>query len=182
VDELLSAGINVVGSVNLQYIDDQCDAVEKITGKRVNQTVPRRFLNTADEIVIVDSLCEIASSQLVELREMALLLSADVIDLGLQRYLQSHGIESMWGANERLLIYLTPHTNLGPIITSARRTSGRFHCDLLAVYVEQSDRSKGDQRALEKALSEVGAACARVDILRGEDSAESMLGRTNKET
>src|SRR5215467_1744647 len=55
VEELLQAGITVVGSVNLQYIEDQRDAVEKLTGKRVTQTVPREFLNTADEIVIVDA-------------------------------------------------------------------------------------------------------------------------------
>ena len=40
--------------MNLQYIGDQREAVEKLTGKRVNQTIPREFLNTADEIVIVD--------------------------------------------------------------------------------------------------------------------------------
>src|SRR4030095_589382 len=50
VEELLSAGITIVGSVNLQYIEDQREAVEKITGKRVTQTIPREFLNTADEI------------------------------------------------------------------------------------------------------------------------------------
>src|SRR5882757_5073535 len=47
VEELLAAGISVVGSVNLQYIDDQREAVERITGKKVTQTIPRGFLNTA---------------------------------------------------------------------------------------------------------------------------------------
>ncbi len=55
VEELLAAGITVIGSVNLQHIEDQREAVEKITGKRVTQTIPRAFLNTADEIVIVDA-------------------------------------------------------------------------------------------------------------------------------
>src|SRR5207344_3048269 len=55
VEELLDAGISVVASVNLQYIDDQRDAVENITGKKVTQTVPRAFLNMADEIVLVDT-------------------------------------------------------------------------------------------------------------------------------
>jgi two-component system, OmpR family, sensor histidine kinase KdpD len=175
VDELLSAGINVVGSVNLQYIDDQCEAVESITGKRVTQTIPRGFLNTADEIVIVDSPCETASAQLIELREMALLLSADVIDSGLQRYLQSHGIESALGTNERLLIYLTRHTNAGPIIAVARRSADRFHCDVLAVYVKQRNLSREDEEALEKMLSEVRAAGARTDILEGEDPFKTVV-------
>src|SRR5215471_7051734 len=70
VEELLAAGITVVGTVNLQYIDDQREAVEKITGKPVKQTIPRAFLNTADEIVIVDAPADAASPALSTLREM----------------------------------------------------------------------------------------------------------------
>ena len=55
VEELLANGINVVGSVNLQHIDDQREAVEKLTGRPVLETIPRKFLNTADEIVVVDA-------------------------------------------------------------------------------------------------------------------------------
>src|SRR5262245_58601398 len=55
VEELMAAGITVVGSVNLQHIEDQREAVEKITGKQVTQVIPRSFLNTADEMVIVDA-------------------------------------------------------------------------------------------------------------------------------
>src|SRR5215475_10672019 len=69
VEELLAAGITVVASVNLQYIDDQREAVEKITGKPVTQTIPRAFLNTADEIVIVDAPAGTDSAHLAALRE-----------------------------------------------------------------------------------------------------------------
>ena len=55
VEELLAAGITVAGTVNLQYIEDQRETVEQLTGKRVTQTIPKEFLNTADEIVIVDA-------------------------------------------------------------------------------------------------------------------------------
>jgi two-component system sensor histidine kinase KdpD len=43
VEELLSAGITIVASVNLQHVEDQREAAEKLTGKRVTQTVPRGF-------------------------------------------------------------------------------------------------------------------------------------------
>src|SRR5678815_1962176 len=55
VEELLSAGITIVASINLQYIDQQRDAVKAITGKRVTQTIPRQFLDMADEIELVDA-------------------------------------------------------------------------------------------------------------------------------
>src|SRR5262249_34737086 len=72
VEELLTAGINVVGSVNLQHIGDHREAVEKLTGQKVKETIPRKFLNTADEIVVVDAPTEGAPPELSKLREMAL--------------------------------------------------------------------------------------------------------------
>jgi two-component system sensor histidine kinase KdpD len=169
VEELLAAGITVVGSVNLHHIDDQREAVEKITGKRVSQTIPRAFLNKADELVLVDTPAESSTAGTSALREMALLLSADVIDSGLQRYLHEHGIESDWGTHELLLVCFTPRANATRMIVSARRNADRFHCDILAVYVRQQHLSKEDCRALDACLAEAGKAGARVDVLEGED-------------
>src|ERR1700734_3321287 len=89
VQELLDAGISVITSINIQYIDDLRERVERVTGKSVKQTVPRSFLNSADEIVVVDAPPEMCSEQsqngpadgrspaqkLSELREIALLLA-----------------------------------------------------------------------------------------------------------
>jgi two-component system, OmpR family, sensor histidine kinase KdpD len=175
VEELLSAGITVVGSVNLQHIDDQREAVEKLTGKRVAEAIPRAFLNTADEIVIVDAPTEGASPQLCALREMALLLSADAIDAGLQQYLQSHGIEPLRGTHERFLIVLTPGFNADRMIATARHNAARFHCDVLAVYVEQQSFSEKDRRAMGEPLSQARATGVRVDVLKGPDPVDSIV-------
>src|SRR5258706_11253754 len=40
VEELLSAGITVVGSVNLQHVEDQREVLEKLTGKPGTHTIP----------------------------------------------------------------------------------------------------------------------------------------------
>ena len=169
VEELLRAGITVVGSVNLQYIEDQRDAVEQLTGKRVTQTIPREFLNTADEIVIVDAPSEKGTERRTALREMALVLSADVIDVGLQRYLRLHGIEQSWGMHERFLICLTPRANFEKMIASAKRSAARFHCDVLAVYVRQEGLSAADQKQLDGALEKAKSSGLQVDVLDGED-------------
>ena len=175
VEELLAAGISVVASVNLQYIDDQREAVENITGKKVTQTVPRAFLNTADEIVLVDTPPSEASPRLSALREKALLLSADVIDAGLQRYLHAHGIEAAWGTHEHFLVYLTPGANVARMLASARRNASRFHCDVLAVTVKQTNSSDAERRALDDALAEARASGARVDTLEGEHPEEAVV-------
>ena len=175
VEDLLEAGITVVGSVNLQYIEDQRDAVEKLTGKRVTQTVPREFLNTADEIVIVDAPTERARERRTVLREMALVLSADVIDAGLQRYLRSHGLEETWGMHERFLVCLTPRANFGDMLASARRSAARFHCDVLAVYVRQPGLSVEDRASLEQGLAQARSEGLNVEVLDGEDLVETIL-------
>jgi two-component system sensor histidine kinase KdpD len=174
VEELLAAGITVIGSVNLQHIEDQREAVEKITGKRVTQTIPRAFLNTADEIVIVDAPSDAASGSLAVLREMALLLSADVIDSSLQSYLQSHGVEAGWGTHERLLLCLTPGADVARMISRARRNADRFHCDFLAVYVDQPGLSKDERSSLERDLAQAAEAGARVEVIEGDDPAEAV--------
>ncbi len=175
VEELLSAGITIVASVNLQHIQDQREAVEKLTGKRVTQTIPREFLNTADEIVIVDAPTEAATELRSALREMALVLSADVIDAGLQRYMHSHGLEQHWGTHERFLICLTPRANFERMMATARRNAARFHCDVLAAYVRRPELSDPDRKLLEQGLAKARESGAQVEVLEGEDPVETIL-------
>jgi len=174
VEELLAAGIQVVGSVNLQYIDDQSEAVAKITGKRVTQTIPRSFLNTADEIVIVVAPSNRDAESISTLREMALLLSADVVDRGLQHYLREHGIEPLCGVHERFLICLTPRANFARMHESARRSAAGFHCDVLAAYVKQRELSAEDATKLQEVLEEARSAGLLVVELEGEDPIETI--------
>jgi two-component system sensor histidine kinase KdpD len=175
VEELRAAGIAVVGSVNLQNIDDQREAVERLTGKRVTQTIPREFLNTADEIVIVDAPTERAGERRSTLREMALVLSAEVIEAGLQRYLHSHGMEQPWGTHERFLICLTPRANYWRMVATARRNASRFHCDVLAVYVRVRDLSAEDQKSLDEGLAKAREDGAQVEVLEGDDPIETIV-------
>jgi two-component system sensor histidine kinase KdpD len=175
VEELLSAGITIVASVNLQHVEDQREAAEKLTGKRVTQTVPRKFLNTADEIEIVDAPIEAATERHSALREMALVLSADVIDAGLQRYLHSHGIEQSWGTHERFLICLTPRANFDRMVATARRNAARFHCDVLAVYVRRPGLSDADRKLLEQGLAKARESGAQVEVLEGEDPVATIV-------
>ena len=54
VFELLDAGIGVMTAVNIQHLETLNDAVSRVTGVRVRETVPDSFLDRADEIVNVD--------------------------------------------------------------------------------------------------------------------------------
>src|SRR5580698_9921828 len=54
VEELLSAGINVWTTLNIQHLESLVDVVWKITGVRQRETVPDSVLSDADEIEVVD--------------------------------------------------------------------------------------------------------------------------------
>src|SRR5581483_10286757 len=54
VAELLDAGIHVMTAVNIQHLETLNDAVARVTGVRVRETVPDTFLDRADEVINVD--------------------------------------------------------------------------------------------------------------------------------
>jgi two-component system, OmpR family, sensor histidine kinase KdpD len=143
VQELLRNGISVLSSVNLLHVEEYKEKVQAITGKNTTETIPKSFLLAADDIVIVDvppDLClwrqgerltstGISNSQerqLSELRELALLLTAEVVDAQLESYVHAHGIEPVFGTHERFLVCMTPHSNAPAMIESGNVTKSVF--------------------------------------------------------
>jgi two-component system, OmpR family, sensor histidine kinase KdpD len=173
VEELLQAGISVMTSINLEYIDDQQDFVREVLGRIKAQTVPHDFISRADEVVIVDAPPEAGSAiqahQLSQLRQRALLLTADVVDHQLESYLRLNGIQSSWGTQERILVCMTPRANAARMLASGRRNVDRFHGELFAVYVTQENLTPEDQMALERNVTLARAQQARIDVLEGRD-------------
>src|SRR6516162_979943 len=172
IEELLDAGICVITSVNLQYIQELQDEVGNITGKRPAETVPLEFLKRADDIEVVDTPAERESSRL---REMALLVAAEVVESELRHYLQTHHIEEIWGTQERILVCLTPRSDARPILESGRRNADRFHGELFAAYVRQSNLSKEDENSLEKNLDIAREVGAIIKVLEGPDVVRSLI-------
>ena len=186
VEELLSAGISAITSINLQFIREKQREVEAIRGKRVKESVPVAFIHTADEIELVDAAPEYCAHhslenraqserQLSELREIALVLAAEVVDHQLEDYLHRQGIEQAYGAQERILVCVTPRSNASLMIHRAQRQAERFHGDLYAIYVEQDDVSVEDREILDENLACAREANAHVEILHAEDPVSTIL-------
>ncbi|MGH9618655.1 MAG: hypothetical protein ACRD45_02940 [Bryobacteraceae bacterium] len=187
VTELLQAGISVIGSVNLQRIEEKSNQVQAITGRQFAETVPLHFLHAADEMVIVDAPARVAAEetaavtgkltqkQLSELREIALLLAAEIVDKQLERYLARHGIEQLWGTQERILIWLSPQTDALRMLESGIRNRDRFHGELTAVYVRQPHWSPEQRRKLEHTVQLAREKGVEAMELEGEDTVETLL-------
>jgi two-component system sensor histidine kinase KdpD len=194
VERLLAAGISVITSVNLQYIDEEKERVAEIRGRCVEESVPRAFLTGADEIEVVDASPETClgsdgeqecgageeprarrEQQLAQLRELALLLAADVVDHQLERYLQGHGIDQIWSAQERFLVWLTPYADAGPMLQSGLRNAHRFHGELITAYHARPDFSPAERTALDRNLMMAREAGANPEPLDGEDAVDVIM-------
>jgi two-component system, OmpR family, sensor histidine kinase KdpD len=198
VEELLTAGISVITAINLQYVLEKQKEVAAIRGRVVKDAVPESFIRTADEIELVDVPPEycvdrslksdgdglqdaaLLSRQLSELREIALLLAAEVVDNQLEGYLHRHGIEHPYGTHERVLVCITPRSNAEPMIRGARHVADRFHGTLDVVYVRQDDLNDRDRDTLDRNLACARESQADVSILEGEDPIASILNFVEK--
>ena len=54
IADVLSAGIDVFSTVNVQHLESLNDQVAELTGVRVRETVPDSVLGSADEVVLID--------------------------------------------------------------------------------------------------------------------------------
>ncbi len=188
VRDLLDRGISVITALNVQHIRERQDDVARITGKRAAHSIPQEFLHEADEIEVVDAppeaLLEGATPvpknqpdarQLLELRELALLLAADIIERQLQEYLDEHGVVARWGAQERILVCLTPRSSALEMLYSGRRNATRFHGALLAAYVEQPELNAADRSRLDRNMALARQMGAEIHCLHGQDFVATIL-------
>ena len=173
VEEILESGISVLATINLQYIAELQDEVALITGNRHSETVPRAFLERADEIVIADA--PSPDEHIATLRELTMLLAAEVVDRQLQSYLRAHGIAETWGTQERILVCVTPRSNARQILESGRRNADRFHGKLFAAYVKQPNLSERDKTTLESNLAIAREVGAEVEVLEGRDDVRTII-------
>ncbi|TDN90984.1 DUF4118 domain-containing protein [Microbacterium sp. BK668] len=164
VEELLTAGIDVITTVNVQHIESLNHVVEQITGVVQRETVPDAVVRGADQVEVVDlapqSLRDRLSAGLVypaeridaalsnyfrlgnltALRELALLWLADEVDSALKRYRAEHGIRGTWQARERVVVALTGGPEGDTLLRRGARIAARSAGgELLAVHVSSQD-------------------------------------------
>jgi two-component system sensor histidine kinase KdpD len=190
VEQLLNAGISVLTTVNIQYLENLQDEVERITGKQAAYIIPREFLNkSADEITVVDAPSEESvlggiednsvrlaeKHKLSRLRELALLVAASVVDRQLEGYLRSQGTEQTWGVQERILVCVTAESDASEMLESGRRNADRFQGEFYVLYFRDKPLSKEEQGRLEKNLKHARALGATVHTLTDSDAVTAIL-------
>jgi two-component system, OmpR family, sensor histidine kinase KdpD len=142
VCQLLDAGIKVITAINVQYLDDLQDEVERLLGTRRSPTVPGSLIADADEVVLVDAsqddLIERGQGHpleapLLHLRELALRYAADTVEQQVEDYRQEHHIEQVWPTCERILVCLTAAEQADYLVERGYHTSSLLHGELHVV-------------------------------------------------
>jgi two-component system, OmpR family, sensor histidine kinase KdpD len=160
VEELLSNGIDVYTTLNIQHIESLNDVVAQITGVRVRETVPDSVLDRADAIELVDITPDdlirrlkegkvyvpkqavralehfFSPANLTALRELALRRTAERVDEQLLTEMQAHAISGPWAAGERLLTCVSEDPRAAGLVRYTKRLADRLHAPWTALHVE----------------------------------------------
>ena len=161
--ELLAAGIDVDTTLNVQHLESRKEAVEKIQGVAVRETVPDSLLERADEIKLIDISPEALLQRLAEgkvylgdkatraaenffkpdaltaLRELALRVTAERVDRDLGLLHSQRPGATQWNTRERLMVAVDDSPGCENLLRAARRQAAALNAPWLAVHVSAGE-------------------------------------------
>jgi two-component system, OmpR family, sensor histidine kinase KdpD len=160
VEELLSRGIDVYTTVNIQHIESLNDVVAQITHVRVRETVPDSVFDRADGIELIDLTPDdliqrlkdgkvyvpkqaeralehyFSPGNLTALRELALRRTAERVDEQLLTHMQANAIAGPWAAGERILVCVSEDPRAAGLVRYSKRLADRLHAPWTAIAIE----------------------------------------------
>jgi two-component system, OmpR family, sensor histidine kinase KdpD len=207
--EILAAGIHVMTAVNIQHLETLNDAVARVTGVRVRETVPDTFLDRADEVINVDVTVEELRNRLREgkiykpgkveqaltnffrkgnlstLRELALRAVADEVGEKAASYRLREGLEPAL-IPERVMVCMSSNVAAPRVLRTGARIAGRLGAKWYAVYVETPPERPGriradDSDALRQNISLAESLGATVVRVKAERPAEGLIAFAQRE-
>jgi two-component system sensor histidine kinase KdpD len=209
VVNLLDAGIHVMTAVNIQHLETLNDAVARVTGVRVRETVPDTFLDRADEVINVDVTVEELRTRLRQgkvyrpekveqalhnffrkgnlstLRELALRAVADEVGEKAATYRAREGLEPAL-IPERVMVCMSSNVLAPRVIRTGARIAGRLGAKWYAVYVEtpreRPDKiTQRDSDALQQNIKLAESLGATVVRVKAEQPSEGLIAFAQRE-
>ncbi len=202
VEDLLKHGIDVYTTVNIQHFESQVDVVARITGVRVQETVPDTILDRADEVQVIDIPLEELTQRLKEgkvyipeqarramdnffqrgnlvaLRELTLTIAARKMGTELLNYMRAKAIAGPWPAGERVMACIGPSVYAPQLLRKAYTIAKDANAEWYAVYVSSptlKELSTAEKAHLSEALRIAEELGAKTVTLMGGDIAEEIL-------
>jgi two-component system sensor histidine kinase KdpD len=207
--ELLDAGIHVMTAVNIQHLETLNDAVARVTGVRVRETVPDTFLDRADEVMNIDVTVEELRNRLRQgkvyrpekveqaltnffrkgnlstLRELALRAVADEVGEKAASYREREGLEPAW-LPERVMVCMSSNVMAPRVIRTGARIAGRLGSRWYAVYVETPHEQPGriniaNAQALQQNIQAAETLGATVVRVKADRPADGLIAFAKRE-
>lgn len=202
VEELLSAGVDVYTTVNVQHFESLNDVVTQITGIVVRETVPDRLLDLAFEIRLVDIPPEDLLQRLQEgkvyiadqaakavekffrpgnlmaLRELSLRRTAARVDDQMRAYMETESIAGPWPTSERLLACVSGSPNSERLIRATCRLAEELKAQWYTIYIETPGSSRHTRENREQIWQDLRLAeslGAQVATVSATDVTEAVL-------
>jgi two-component system sensor histidine kinase KdpD len=201
--DLLAAGINVIGALNIQHLESLNDLIQRNTGVQVRETVPDSFLKQADQVVNLDLAVEdllerlkggkiyasekvpwalehfFRDANLATLRELSLREVAESLD---RTAAQAARVgESTAPARGRVLVALSSNPPRAlALLRRGSRMAGRLNTDWFVAYVETPEEAPDriDSEAQRHLLGNIDKARelgAEVVRLKSNQPAQALL-------
>jgi len=207
--DLVDAGIDVMTAVNIQHVETLNDAVARVTGVRVRETVPDTFFHRADEVINVDATVEELITRLRQgkiykpekieqalknffrvgnlstLRELALRAVADEVGEKAASYRAREGLEPAL-IPERVMVCMSSNTAAPRVIRTGARIAGRLGSRWYAVYVETPRERPGrinprDEAALARNVELAQSLGATVVRVKADRPSDGLIAFAQRE-
>jgi two-component system sensor histidine kinase KdpD len=166
VIRILRAGISVMTTLNVQHLEGLGDAVERLTGTHVRETLPDTILQVADDVIFIDVTPDVLRERLrqgkiypSERIEAALanFFRADNLaalrELAVRELMHAHGERRAAPPFSRIVLGVAARERDISLIERAARLAARLDIDLLVMHVAAPGKALAAPllEALEKA-------------------------------
>lgn len=201
VDEILSAGIHVISTLNVQHLESLYETIERATGVRVRERIPDRIVAGADQIVNVDVTTEDLRERLLEGK----VYTKERIDTALEHFFRQTNLEQLReltlrelaaqidsrrretldeetpSSPDQVMVCLSSRgPNSEALLRYTSRLAGRLNRNWYALYVQTSGEKPTvidarTQRTLSNTLALAQQLGATVFTYRGDDVVKTIL-------
>ncbi|MBD5634645.1 MAG: hypothetical protein IAI49_09220 [Candidatus Eremiobacteraeota bacterium] len=191
--QVLRAGISVITTLNIQHLEGLGDAVYRLTGQKVRETIPDDILKIADELILIDTTPETLRERL----RAGKIYGKEKIEDALSHFFRSENLAALRELALREVVKARGATRRPPpfsrfilgvkarerdveLIERCARIALRLEIDLTVVHVAKSKEAAETRvvAALEEATRRVRA---RWRLATGQDSARAILEAASAE-
>lgn len=197
IEEILSHGIDVWTTLNIQHIESLSGQIALMTGIQVTERVPDQFIMSADAYEVVD----ISPNMLIQRLKAGKVYKKERLDTAFSNFftyenltelreLTLRTVADIMSQNEQQ--YKTKHTDITPhiavavsgsiynerVIREARRAAYKEHAKFTAVYIdtfETRSESRLQDHYVHKNLMLAKSLGAEIKVLYAQDIAKTLI-------